>query len=128
MLWGAAACDIVLQCVAVRYKVSVLRCVCVMWSGIGLCWMRCVLWCAAACCSVLQCVAVCCRVLQSVLQSEFFAVCVCDVAWFRVALDGVRVVRCCSVLQCVAVCMSVFQSRCVAVCVCGVEGVSGCVG
>jgi len=66
-----------------------------------------VLWGAAACCSVLQCVAVCCRVLQSVLQSEFFAVCVCDVAWFRVALDEVRVVGCCSVLQSVAVCMSV---------------------
>jgi len=45
---------------------------------------------------VLQCVAVCLSVLQSVLQSEFAAVCVCDAEWVRVTLDEVHVVGCCS--------------------------------
>jgi len=80
-LCGAAACCSVLQCVAV----CVRRGAC--------CW---VLRRVVGCCGVLQCVAVCLSVLQSVLQSEFVAVCVCDAEWFRVTLDEVHVVGCCS--------------------------------
>ena len=58
---------------------------------------RCLLQCAAVCCSVLQCAAVCCSALTSLMSS---ATSVCA---------GV----CCSVLQCVAVCCNVRQ--CVAV-------------
>jgi len=131
MLWCAAVCCSVLQCVeecyiayvAVRCSVlqrdavccRVLQCIdrqldsnkcCLALHGFSACCR--VLQCVAVCCSVLQsCVAVCCsHVLQCV------AVMCCSVS--QCVAVCCRFLMCCRVLHCVAVCCSVLPF--VAVC------------
>jgi len=111
VLYGVVACGSVLQCVAVKGRISCDAVISIVRSAVSCSVLQCVVVCCsvAVCCSVLQCIAVMspnsCEaifsfVCSAVCYSALHCVAVCDIFKAHEKRRSGRVEVWCNVLQC----------------------------